>query len=73
MIFPVCPKKGRKEISEPENHRFRGLKKKKTRIQEQLLLVPLVLKTLKNQRFSIKNRKMNWQFYRSGYLIFQIF
>jgi len=54
MIFPVCPKKGRKEISEPENHRFRGFKKKKIRIQEQLLLVPLVLKTLKNQRFSIK-------------------
>jgi hypothetical protein len=58
-----------REENKSQNQRTTGsgVKKKKNRIQEQLL-VPLVLKTLKNRRFSIKNRKTNWQFYGSGWV-----
>jgi hypothetical protein len=73
MPFYGLPAKKEEKKFQNQRTTGSGVLKKKIRIQEQLLLVPLALKTLKNQRFSIKNRQMNWQFYGSGYLIFQIF
>jgi hypothetical protein len=65
MPFSGLPAKGSKQISEPENHRFRGFIKENQN-PTTTAVVPLLLKTLKNQRFSIKNRQMNWQFDGSG-------